>query len=199
MVASLIDGGYQSTQRKPQTCRKSRKNFSHNVILSTSRLSRVRTHNISGDNPNNYSFRVKLLHKCTNKIEKAVLIYLIISNLDIFFLWCHQWILSDIINELTLILKMICQCNVKYIIICTEFLSMMFLPNKNHKNWYSKNKNDFKVYVQWGESNRFVDIGGIVEHHCLNFFFRTVVDFKIWQYIKRYFRTGKQLLLFWYK
>ena len=129
------------------------KTFSHNVILSTSRLSRVRTHNISGDNPNNYSFRVKLLHKCTNKIEKAVLIYLIISNLDIFFLWCHQWILSDIINELTLILKMICQCNVKYImiIICTEFLSMMFLSNKNHKNWYSKN-NKSLCSMRWVES-----------------------------------------------
>ena len=40
----------RSTRRIPQTCRKSLTNIlSHNVVSSTSRLSEVRTHNVSGD------------------------------------------------------------------------------------------------------------------------------------------------------
>ena len=40
-------GGNRSTQRKPQNCRKSLTNFSHNVVSSTPRMS-GQTHNFSG-------------------------------------------------------------------------------------------------------------------------------------------------------
>jgi len=47
VAVSFIDGGNQSTQRKPQTCHW--QTLSHNVVTSTPRHERVRTHNISGN------------------------------------------------------------------------------------------------------------------------------------------------------
>ena len=46
---NFIGGGNRSTQREPPTCRKSLTNFiSHNVVSSTPRMSKIRTHNVSG-------------------------------------------------------------------------------------------------------------------------------------------------------
>jgi hypothetical protein len=42
---SFIGGGNRSILRKPPTCRKSLKTLSHNVVLNTTRLSGIRTHN----------------------------------------------------------------------------------------------------------------------------------------------------------
>jgi hypothetical protein len=49
MPISFIDGGNQSTRRKPPTCRKTLTNFITYVVLSIPRLNRIRTHNVSGD------------------------------------------------------------------------------------------------------------------------------------------------------
>jgi hypothetical protein len=43
VTVSFLGGGNRSTQRKPPT------KLSHNVVSSTTRLSGIRTHNISGD------------------------------------------------------------------------------------------------------------------------------------------------------
>ena len=49
MPISFIDGGNQSTRRKPPTCRKTLTNFITYVVSSIPRLNRIRTHNVSGD------------------------------------------------------------------------------------------------------------------------------------------------------
>ena len=48
IAVSFIGGGNRSNRRKPPICRKSQ-TLSHNVVLSSLRLSVVRTHNVSAD------------------------------------------------------------------------------------------------------------------------------------------------------
>jgi hypothetical protein len=50
VAVSFIGGGNRSTRRIPPTCRKSLTNIlSHNVVSSTPRLNKARTHKVSGD------------------------------------------------------------------------------------------------------------------------------------------------------